>query len=94
MPLISIEAVHPTKEQKERLIAELTKTAGEILGVDEKFFYVLVKENDLDNWGVGGKTLAQFLAEQKHGKIFIPLPHAGEFFWRNTFANQSRALLA
>jgi len=35
------------------------------LGVDEKFFYVLVKENDLDNWGVGGKTLAQFLAEQK-----------------------------
>ena len=61
MPLISIEAVHPTKEQKEKLIAELTK----ILNVDEKFFYVLIKENDLDNWGVGGKTLAQFLAEQK-----------------------------
>ncbi len=65
MPLISIDAVHPTKEQKERLIAELTKTASSILGVDEKFFYVLVKENDLDNWGVGGKTLSQFLAEQK-----------------------------
>jgi len=65
MPLISIDAVHPTKEQKEKLIAELTKTASSILGVDEKFFYVLVKENDLDNWGVGGKTLAQFLAEQK-----------------------------
>ncbi len=65
MPLISIDAVHPTKEQKEKLIAELTKTASSILGVDEKFFYVLVKENDLDNWGVGGKTLAQFFAEQK-----------------------------
>ncbi len=65
MPLISIDAVHPTKEQKERLIAELTKTASSILGVDEKFFYVLVKENDLDNWGVGGKTLTQFFAEQK-----------------------------
>ncbi|MBQ3443531.1 MAG: tautomerase family protein [Selenomonadaceae bacterium] len=65
MPLISIDAVHPTKEQKERLIAELTKTASSILGVDEKFFYVLIKENDLDNWGVGGKTLSQFLAEQK-----------------------------
>ena len=65
MPLISIDAVHPTKEQKEKLIAELTKTASSILGVDKKFFYVLVKENDLDNWGVGGKTLAQFLAEQK-----------------------------
>ena len=51
MPIISIDAVHPTKE--------------DILGVDEKYFYVLVKENDLDNWGVGGKPLAQFLAEQK-----------------------------
>ena len=57
--------VNWTKEQKEKLIAGLTKTASEILGVDEKFFYVLVKENDLDNWGVGGKTLTQFLAEQK-----------------------------
>ncbi len=65
MPLISVEAVHPTKEQKEKLIAELTKKASEILNVDEKFFYVLVKENDLDNWGVGGKPLTQFMAEQK-----------------------------
>ena len=65
MPLISVEAVHPTQEQKEKLIAELTKKASEILGVDEKFFYVLVKENDLDNWGVGGKTLTKFLEENK-----------------------------
>ena len=64
MSLISIDAVHPTKEQKEKLVAELTKTASNILGVDEKFFYVLVKENDLDNWGIGGKTLAQFMAEK------------------------------
>lgn len=65
MPIISIDAVHPTQEQKEKLIAGLTKTASEILGVDEKFFYVLVKENDLDNWGVGGKTLTKFLEENK-----------------------------
>ena len=65
MPFISIEAAHPTKEQKEKLIAGLTKTASDILGVDEKFFYVLVKENDLDNWGSGGRPLAQVLAEQK-----------------------------
>lgn len=64
MPLISIDAVHPTKEQKEQLIAELTKSASKILGVDEKFFYVLIKENDTDNWGVSGKTLTQFFAEQ------------------------------
>lgn len=65
MPIISIDAVHPTKEQKERLIAELTAAASKILNVDEKFFYVLVKENDLDNWGVGGKTLEKFMAEKK-----------------------------
>ena len=47
MPIISVDAVHPTKEQKERLIAGLTKTASEILNVDEKFFYVLVKGNSL-----------------------------------------------
>lgn len=65
MPLISVDAVHPTKEQKEKLVAELTKKASEILGVDEKFFYVLIKENDLDNWGIGGQTLAQFMANKK-----------------------------
>ncbi len=65
MPLISIDAVHPTKEQKEKLVAELTKTASNILGVEEKFFYVLVKENDTDNWGIGGKTLTQFMADAK-----------------------------
>lgn len=65
MPIISIEAVHPSKEQKEKLIAGLTKTASEILGVDEKTFYVLIKENDIDNWGIGGKSLEKFLAEKK-----------------------------
>lgn len=65
MPIISIEAAHPTKEQKEKLIAELTKSASEILGVDQKFFYVLIKENDLDNWGSGGRPLPQVLAELK-----------------------------
>lgn len=65
MPLISIDAVHPTQEQKERLVAELTAKASDILGVDESFFYVLVKENDTDNWGIGGKTLTRFMAEKK-----------------------------
>ena len=65
MPLISIDAAHPTKEQKEQLIAELTKTASKILNVDEKAFYVLIKENDLDNWGVGGKTLKKVMEENK-----------------------------
>lgn len=65
MPIITIEAAHPTKEQKERLVVELTKKAAEILNTHESGFYVLIKENDIENWGVGGKPLAQFLAEHK-----------------------------
>ena len=65
MPIISVEAAHLTKDQKERLVAELTKTASEIMHTAPQSFYVLIKENDIENWGVGGKPLAQFLAEQK-----------------------------
>ena len=65
MPIIRLDAVHPTKEQKEKLIADLTRVAAEDLGVDEKFFYVLINEHDLVDWGVGGKPLEQFLADKK-----------------------------
>ena len=65
MPIIRLDAVHPTKEQKEKLIADLTRVASEDLGVAPEFFYVLINEHDLDNWGVGGKTLEQFLADKQ-----------------------------
>ena len=65
MPMITVDALHPTKEQKEKLVVELTKKASEILEVDEKSFFVLIKENDLDNWGVGGQPLEKFLANKK-----------------------------
>lgn len=65
MPIISMELAHPTKEQKEKLIVELTKKAAEILETDPSGFYFLIKENDIENLGVGGKPLAQFLAEKK-----------------------------
>ncbi len=65
MPIIKLEAAKVSKEQKEKLIADLTRVASEDLGVPEEFFYVLIKENELDNWGVGGKTLTKFLEEHK-----------------------------
>ena len=66
MPFIQSDAVKPNTEQKEKLIAGLTKVASEALGIDAAHFYVLVKENDTDNWGVGGETLTKFL--QKNSK--------------------------
>lgn len=67
MPIIQIEAGKVSVEQKEKLIASVTKVASETLGVDAAFFYVLIKENATDNWGVGGETLTRFL--QKRGKV-------------------------
>ena len=65
MPIIRLDAVHPTKEQKEKLIADLTRVAAQDLGVAPEYFYVVINEHDLDDWGVGGITLEQFLADKK-----------------------------
>ena len=65
MPIIKLEAAKVSKEQKEKLIADLTRVASEDLGLGQEHFYVLIKENELDNWGVGGKTLTKFLEEHK-----------------------------
>lgn len=61
MPIINVEAGEVSKEQKETLIAGLTKLASETLGIDAEHFFVLVKENELDNWGVGGEMFSNRL---------------------------------
>ena len=65
MPYIQVEAARLTKEQKERLVAEITRVSSEIMEMRKEAFYVLIKENDSDNWGIGGKTLTQIINENK-----------------------------
>lgn len=64
MPFIKLEAGKIDKEQKEKLIREFTRVASETLGIPEDAFVVLIKENDMDNWGTGGKVLSKVLAER------------------------------
>ena len=64
MPFIKIEAGKMNRETKEKLITGLTKAAIETLGIDEEAFTVLIKENETDNWGVGGKVLTRVLEER------------------------------
>ena len=64
MPFIKIEAGKMDKEQKEKLIQGFTKVASETLGIAEEAFIILIKENDLDNWGTGGRMLSKVLAEK------------------------------
>jgi len=58
MPVITIEAVKLTKEQKRNLVKELTTTAAKIINVPEQIVTVYLKENELDNIGVGGQLLS------------------------------------
>lgn len=58
MPVITLESGKLSKEQKSKLAKELTKSASEIMNVPESAFIVLLKENDLENIGLGGQLLA------------------------------------
>jgi 4-oxalocrotonate tautomerase len=59
-----MEAGKMNKETKEKLISGLTKVASETLGIPEDAFTVLLKENETDNWGVGGKVLTRVFEER------------------------------
>lgn len=59
MPFIQFDGPQMTKEQKAELIARLTQTAREVLGIPEQAFTVIIRENSMDNIGVGGKMLSE-----------------------------------
>ena len=64
MPFIKIEAGKMDRDKKEKLVTGLTKVASETLGISESAFTVLIKETEMDNWGVGGKMLSDVLASR------------------------------
>ena len=59
MPVITVEAASLDMEQKRRLASELTDVAARILGMPEETIYVFLKENPLENIGVGGRLLSE-----------------------------------
>ncbi|HCW53332.1 MAG TPA: 4-oxalocrotonate tautomerase [Clostridium sp.] len=58
MPVIKMEVSKLTKEQKQTLVKEFTESASRITGIKEEAFVVLIKENEFDNIGVGGKLMS------------------------------------
>ena len=66
MPFIKLEGGKIDKEKKEKLICEFTRVASETLGIPEDAFIVLIKENEMDNWGIGGKVLTKVLSEREN----------------------------
>lgn len=58
MPVITLEAGKLNKEQKSKLVKELTTSAANIMNVPEEAFIILIKESERENIGVGGKLLS------------------------------------
>ncbi len=58
MSVITVEAAKLSKEQKNKLVKELTASAANIMNIPEQAFVVLVKENSTENLGVGGQLLS------------------------------------
>jgi 4-oxalocrotonate tautomerase len=59
MPVITINCPKVTKEQKSMLVKELVTSASKILNIPKEGFITYVKENDLDNIGVGTELLSE-----------------------------------
>lgn len=58
MPVITFEAAKLTKEQKQIIVKEFTESASRVTGLPREGFYVFIKENSLENVGVGGQLLS------------------------------------
>ena len=59
MPVITVDAGILTKEQKEALARELTKSASDIMKLPPEVFITLLKENPYDNVAMGGELLSE-----------------------------------
>ncbi|MGJ7492863.1 tautomerase family protein [Variovorax sp. ZT4R33] len=66
MPYIKIEITREgvTQEQKKQLIAGATELMVRVLDKDPASTFVVIDEVDLDNWGVGGRPVAEWRREQ------------------------------
>jgi len=64
MPVIVFEGGKMDLDKKKELISRFTQAAAEITGIATQSFVVYIKENDLDNVGVGGEVLSEVLAKR------------------------------
>lgn len=60
MPYVKIELTREgvTREQKESLIAGVTKLITAILDKDPQLTHVVIQEIELDNWGYAGEQVS------------------------------------
>ena len=63
MPYVNIKVTGgneaPTSEQKAELIAGVTELLARVLNKNPETTVVVIDEVDMDNWGIGGKTVTE-----------------------------------
>jgi len=59
MPHIVFDGPELSKEKKKKLIKNFTNTASKVTNIPREAFVVMIKENDLENIGVGGELLSE-----------------------------------
>ncbi len=59
MPYVNIRVTDDgvTREQKARLIAEVTRALVEVLGKDPAGCHIVIDEVPIDNWGFAGESV-------------------------------------
>lgn len=69
MPYVNIRVTGgkeaPTREQKLELIQGATELLEKVLGKDPRATVVVIDEVEMDNWGMGGKSVTQIREKQK-----------------------------
>lgn len=62
MPYVNIKITKEgaTKEEKEKLIKGVTQLLKDVLGKSPNTTVVVIDEVDMNNWGMGGETIAVF----------------------------------
>jgi 4-oxalocrotonate tautomerase len=62
MPVVTVRVTRDgvTAEQKARIVAEITRTLGEVLGKRPEHTHVIIDEVDPENWGFAGVLTTEY----------------------------------
>lgn len=64
MPYVNVRITRDTvtREQKAKIVSEITQTLVTVLGKKPEHTHVVIDEIDLDNWGFAGKLTSDLRA--------------------------------
>lgn len=77
MPFVNIritkENGEPTLKQKQELIEGVTDLLAKVLNKNKASTVVIIDEIEMDNYGLGGKTITEVRKEQKKSQFSLQL---------------------